>query len=216
MAWVIPKGEESEHPPSDVKVGQQYIVSLINAIMESKYWPSTAIFVTWDDYGGWYDHVPPPQIDAFGLGFRVPCLVISPYAKEGLIDHTQTDFCSILKFMETIHNLPSLTQRDVIANNMMEAFDFSQPPRPTLILPGSYIPDHYPLTLKETQTYAQSSAKTTSLYPPAKERQNAFNDYMRAFAVVAIVAAILLGTVIVLRIEKRRMRLNRDRVNSSV
>jgi phospholipase C len=154
VVWVMPKEYESDHPTADVKVGQRYIVSLVNAIMQSKYWSSTAIFVTWDDYGGWYDHVPPPQVDAYGLGFRMPCLVISPYAKEGFIDHTQAEFSSILRFMEAVHGLPSLTQRDAMASNLFEAFDFSQSPRPPLILPGPYVPHQYPLTLTENASQA--------------------------------------------------------------
>ena len=157
VSWVIPFGEESEHPPNNITTGEDYTVSLINAIMQSKYWSSTAIFLTWDDYGGWYDHVAPPQVDSFGYGFRVPCLIISPYAKEGFIDHTLADHTSILKFIETVWSLPSLTSRDAAANNLFEAFDFSQPPRSPLVLPGSYVPDSYPLVLKNalpTNDYA--------------------------------------------------------------
>ena len=164
VTWVIPTEDESDHPTADVGVGQKYLVSTINAIMQSKFWPSTAIFVTWDDYGGWYDHVAPPQVDAFGLGFRVPCLIISPYAKAGFIDHTQSEFTSILKFIQTVHNLPPLTQRDAMASNMFEAFDFSQTPSPPLILPGPYIPDHYPLTWSQSATLAKDLlANATSL-----------------------------------------------------
>ena len=147
VVWVMPLSDESEHPPANVDVGEHYIVNLVNAVMQSKYWSSSAIFMTWDDYGGWYDHVAPPQLDSFGLGFRTPCLVISPYAKEGFIDHQQNDFCSILKFIETRYDLSSLTLRDANANNMIEVFDFNQQPRALLILPGQYVPDHYPLTL---------------------------------------------------------------------
>lgn len=156
VVWVMPTEESSEHPPSDIVVGERYVVSLVNAIMQSEYWNSTAIFLTWDDYGGWYDHVPPPQVDAFGLGFRVPCLVISPYSKEGYVDHTQADFSSITKFIEFVYYLPPLTQRDAMASDMMEAFDFSKPPRKTLILPGLYIDDHYPLVLKGSSTISIS------------------------------------------------------------
>ena len=164
VTWVIPTEDESDHPTANVRVGQKYLVSTINAIMQSKFWPSTAIFVTWDDYGGWYDHVAPPQVDAFGFGFRVPCLIISPYAKEGFIDHTQSEFTSILKFIQTVHSLPPLTQRDAMASNMFEAFDFSQTPSPPLILPGPYVPDHYPLTWSQSATQAKDLlANATSL-----------------------------------------------------
>lgn len=164
VTWVIPTEDESDHPTADVGVGQKYLVSTINAIMQSKFWPSTAIFVTWDDYGGWYDHVAPPQVDAYGLGFRVPSLIISPYARAGLIDHMQSEFTSILKFIQTVHNLPPLTQRDAMASNMFEAFDFSQTPSPPLILPGPYIPGHYPLTWSQSATQAKDLlANATSL-----------------------------------------------------
>ncbi len=148
VVWVLAEETQSEHPPADITVGEHYVTNLINGIMESKYWDSTAIFLTWDDYGGWYDHVPPPQVDSFGLGFRVPCLIISPYAKEGFIDHTFSEHSSILKFIETVYTLPSLTDRDAAANSLLDAFDFSKPPRSPLILPGPYVPDSYPLVLK--------------------------------------------------------------------
>ena len=146
VVWLVPKENESEHAPNDIVAGERYTVSLINAVMESQYWDSSAIFLAWDDYGGWYDHVPPPQVDAFGYGFRAPCLIISPFAKEGFIDNTVADHTSILKFIETLYGLPALTSRDAQAYNMLEAFDFSQSPRSPLVLPGEYIPNHYPLT----------------------------------------------------------------------
>jgi len=155
VVWVIPKEDESDHPSADVKVGEKYLVTLLNAIMQSRFWSSTAVFVTWDDYGGWYDHVPPPQVDEYGFGFRVPCLIISPYAKEGFVDHTQSEFASILKFIQTVYGLPSLTRRDAMASNMLEAFDFYQSPNPPLILPGPYIPDHYPLTMSDSASQAK-------------------------------------------------------------
>jgi phospholipase C len=184
VSWVIPSGmSESEHPPTDVGVGEHYIVSTINAVMQSPYWNSTAIFVTWDDYGGFYDHVAPPQVDSFGLGFRVPCLVISPYAKQGFIDHTQADFTSILKFIETAHSLPPLTARVAATSNMSDAFDFSQAPRAPLVLPGPYVADHYPLTLASTS----------------------FADY--AGIAIAVVVVALVALLYVVRY--RRVRRNR-------
>ena len=147
VVWVMPSFDLlSEHPPYDVSVGQRNVVSLINAVMTSNYWDSTAIFLAWDDYGGWYDHVPPRQVDAFGYGFRVPSMIISPYAKRGFIDHTLSDFTSFLKFVEVLHSLPPLTGRDSAANDLMEAFDFAQAPRSPLVLPGPFIPNTYPLT----------------------------------------------------------------------
>src|SRR2546428_802105 len=139
---------QSEHqPPQDIKLGEDATVSILNAIMTSPYWNSTAVFITWDDYGGWYDHVPPLQVDGFGYGFRAPLLIISPYAKQGFIDHTLGDHTSFLKFIETLYSLPPLTQRDAQASDLTEAFNFTQSPRSPLVLPGIYVPNHYPLQL---------------------------------------------------------------------
>src|SRR5262249_48668145 len=88
-----------------------------------------AIFITWDDFGGFYDHVPPPQVDYLGLGFRVPCLVVSPFAKKGFVDHTQLEHSSLCKFAESLFGLPAMTARDAAAKGMMEASDFKQTPR---------------------------------------------------------------------------------------
>src|SRR2546426_459115 len=139
---------QSEHqPPQDIKLGEDATVSILNAIMTSPYWNSTAVFITWDDYGGWYDHVPPLQVDGFGYGFRAPLLIISPYAKQGFVDHTLGDHSSFLKFIETLYSLPPLTQRDAQASDLTDAFNFTQSPRSPLVLPGIYIPNHYPLQL---------------------------------------------------------------------
>jgi phospholipase C len=137
VSWVFPSDKLSEHPPNNMTVGMDWVVNVINSIMKSPYWNSTAIILTWDEYGGFYDHVAPPQIDKYGLGFRVPAIIISPYAKTGFIDHTQYSFESILKFIEWRFNLPPLTARDAHANNLLNAFDFSQKPRPPHIIPLS-------------------------------------------------------------------------------
>ena len=104
VSWIFPGGwvpptypavckgrSTSEHPPARSDCGMDYVSYLVNQVMQSQYWQSSAIIITWDDYGGFYDHVPPPQVDADGLGFRVPALVISPWAKHGFIDHTRSD-----------------------------------------------------------------------------------------------------------------------------
>jgi len=154
VSWVMPENDSvSEEAPANIVRGEQYVVSEINAVMASKYWNSTAIFLTWDDWGGWYDHVPPPQVDAYGYGFRVPCIVISPYARQGVIDSTQGDFTSILKFIETIFSVPSLTSRDAQANNLMDAFDFGQTPVQPLVLPGQFLANTYPLTWPNGTVY---------------------------------------------------------------
>jgi phospholipase C len=129
ISWVVPGPGVNEHPggPS-VCVGENWTVDHVNAIMQSKYWKSTAIFLTWDDFGGFYDHVPPPHYDKMGLGPRAPMLIISPWAKQGFIDKTEYEFSSVLKFMETVHGLDCMKQRDCQADAMMNAFDFEQTP----------------------------------------------------------------------------------------
>ena len=129
--WVVPPPGFNEHPggPS-VCMGENWTVRHINALMESKYWPNLAIVLLWDDFGGFYDHVPPPHYDIMGLGPRVPYLMISPWAKEGYVDSTTYEFSSVLKFIETIHGLDCMTKRDCQAHNMLNAFDFDQPARP--------------------------------------------------------------------------------------
>src|SRR5438105_8003249 len=129
----------SEHPPGRIDCGMDYASTLVNQIMKSKYWNSTAIIITWDDYGGFYDHVPPPQVDSYGLGFRVPALVISPWAKHHYIDHTQYEFSSMLKLVEDNFDLPHLTKRDLNANDMMNSFNFTQTPHPALIEPTNFV-----------------------------------------------------------------------------
>jgi phospholipase C len=103
--------------------------------MEGPDWPTTAIVLTWDDFGGFYDHVPPPAADQFGYGPRVPLIVISPYVKEGRVSHTVYEFASILQFIETRFNLKPLTARDALANSLLDMFDFRQAPAPPLIRP---------------------------------------------------------------------------------
>ena len=129
VSWVIPDGVDSDHSNGGQDNGPDWVASVVNAIGESSYWNSTAIIVVWDDWGGFYDHVPPPQLDSVGLGFRVPLIVLSPYAKTGYVSHTQYEFGSILKFVESTFGLPSLGTTDVRANNLTDAFDFNQQPR---------------------------------------------------------------------------------------
>ena len=112
----------------------------INAIMQGPNWPTTAIVLTWDDFGGFYDHVPPPASDQFGLGPRVPLIVISPYAKEGVVSHTTYEFASVLQMIENRHKLKALNSRDVEANSLLDMFDFTQVPAPPLVLPQRTCP----------------------------------------------------------------------------
>jgi phospholipase C len=131
VTWVVPGPGVNEHPggPS-VCVGENWTVDVVNQLMRSKYWKDIAIFLTWDDFGGFYDHVEPPQYDIMGLGPRVPMLIISPYAKQGFVDPTVYEFSSVLKFIETVYGLEPMTARDARASNMLNAFDFDQTAKP--------------------------------------------------------------------------------------
>ena len=129
VSWVIPDGNDSDHPGHDSDTGPSWVAQVVNAVGRSKYWKSTAIVVVWDDWGGMYDHVPPPQLGFGGLGFRVPMLLVSPYAKHGYISHTQYEFASILKFAEDNWDLGRLGRNDRRANSIVDCFDFTQSPR---------------------------------------------------------------------------------------
>ncbi len=135
VSWMVSAGPYSEHPAWSSCQGENWSVEQLNAAMQGPDWNSTAVFLTWDDFDGLYDHVPPPQVDQFGLGPRVPLIIISPYAKPKHISHTQYEFSSFLTLVEERYNLASLTDRDASANDMLDAFDFNQQPLPPLILP---------------------------------------------------------------------------------
>ncbi len=135
VSWIVPYFEDSEHPPAPIAEGMWHVTKLINALMKSPYWKDSVVFLTWDDYGGYYDHVPPPEVDAFGYGPRVPMIVISPYAKPSYIAHNTYDLTSVLKFIEVRWNLGHLTARDDRARGMFSAFDFNQTPNPPLVIP---------------------------------------------------------------------------------
>jgi phospholipase C len=152
VVWIVPNQPDSEHPPALVSRGQAYVTSIINAIMQGPDWNSTAIFLTWDDWGGFYDHVVPPTVDANGYGLRVPGLVISPYALHGAIDHQTLSFDAYLKFIEDVFlggqrldpatdgrpdPRPTVRENVAILGDLMQDFDFSQEPRPPLLLPVS-------------------------------------------------------------------------------
>jgi len=126
-----------------------YVTGLVNAIMECPDWNSTAIFISWDDWGGFYDHVPPPRIDQYGLGIRVPGLVISPYAKENYIDHNTYSFESWLKIVEERFDVQPMTARDNNALDMINSFDFTQQPRAPIILSVTRGGSAYPLLLQQ-------------------------------------------------------------------
>lgn len=133
MSWLV-TGAGSEHPPNSSCFGENWTVTQLNALMQGPDWDSTAVFLTWDDFGGFYDHVPVPQPDVYGFGPRVPMLIISPYAKPGHISHTLYEFSSVLKYAEETFGLAPLTQRDADANDMQDSFNYKQTPNPPLIL----------------------------------------------------------------------------------
>jgi phospholipase C len=150
VSWVVPDGKVSEHPPALVSVGQSYVTSLVNAVMQGPDWNSTAIFVSWDEWGGFYDHVKPPTVDQNGYGLRVPGLVISPYARQGYIDHQTLSFDAYLKFIEDDFlggqrldpktdgrpdPRPDVRENASILGDLANDFDFTQAPRAPLVLP---------------------------------------------------------------------------------
>jgi phospholipase C len=147
VSWVIPTGADSDHAASNDGCGPSWVTSIVNAIGVSPYWPNTVIIITWDDWGGWYDHVAPPQViddgtswgSGYVYGFRVPLIVISPYSKRAYISHTTHDFGSILRFIENNYGLgqigqPALSYADTYApdapNSLSDMFDFTSSPQP--------------------------------------------------------------------------------------
>jgi phospholipase C len=129
VSWLVPKAFVSDHPDlSGMCGGENWTVQQLNAVMAGPDWDSTAVFLTWDDFGGFYDHVAPPQSDEFGMGPRVPLLIISPFAKPGFVSHTTYELSSLLKFAEVRFALPPLTERDAAANDVLDSFDFDQTP----------------------------------------------------------------------------------------
>src|SRR5262249_45814610 len=149
VSWINPTGAVSEHPPGLVSAGQTYVTKLINAAMRGKEGKSTAIFLAWDDWGGFYDHVVPPNVHRLGYGLRVPGLVISPYARRGFIDHQTLSFDAYAKFIEDDFlggqrldpttdgrpdSRPKVRENEAILGSLVRDFNFEQKPRKPLIL----------------------------------------------------------------------------------
>ncbi len=128
VSWISTPSPVSEHTPASVCEGENWTVQLLQALASGPSWADSVMFITWDDFGGFYDHVAPTQIDTWGLGFRVPFLVVSPFAKPAYIDHAQAEFSSVLKFIETDFNVPNLTDRDMNTSDLTQFFDFNQSP----------------------------------------------------------------------------------------
>jgi phospholipase C len=150
VSWVVPSNQNSEHPPQSVAVGQAWVTRLIDAAMRGPDWPSTAILLAWDDWGGFYDHVAPPKVDGIGYGIRVPGLVISPYARSGYVDHQTLTFDAYLKFIEDDFmsgaridprtdgrpdSRPNVREDAPGLGDLTRDFNFNRPPRPPQILP---------------------------------------------------------------------------------
>jgi len=150
VSWVIPDGNNSDHALSNDGGGPSWVASIVNALGSSQYWANTAIIITWDDWGGWYDHVPPKVINdgtswgsGYIYGFRVPLIVVSPYAKAAYISHTTHDFGSILKFVETTFGLPSLGYADVAADDLSDCFNLTQTPLAFQVIPAALNAAHF-------------------------------------------------------------------------
>jgi phospholipase C len=165
VSWVVPTGVNSDHPASSAfqtgpeDHGPEWVAQVVNAIgNNAQLWNTTAIVVVWDDWGGFYDPVAPPQVDTMGLGFRVPLLVISPYAKAGHVSHVQYEFGSVLKFVEQTFGLPSMhsidaNATDERANDLADCFDFTQAPRP-------YVPVQTALAVQDFLDWQQTIPAT--------------------------------------------------------
>jgi phospholipase C len=148
MNWVVPDWLDSDHPAAESDTGPSWVASVVNAIGRSPDWSSTAIIVLWDDWGGWYDNVPPPQLDYRGLGIRVPCILISPYARAHTVVHTQYEFGSILRFIEQTFGLPTIGTvaqgyTDARARSLANAFDFTQRPRRFVPIAQKYSAEYF-------------------------------------------------------------------------
>jgi phospholipase C len=181
VSWIIPDFQDSEHPPEPLGQGMWYVTRAINALMQSPYWKNTVVFLTWDDYGGFFDHVPPPEVDSYGYGPRVPAIVISPYAKANYISHYTYDLTSILKFIEVRWNLKHLTPRDGRANDMADCFDFNQTPLAPRVIPAPAVhsvlwpvhityPPYVQLPHEEHLQFQGTQAVPYIPTPPAKPR----------------------------------------------
>ncbi len=159
VAWLTPGNRYSEHPPGRVSAGQAYVTGVIDAVMRSPYWASTAIFLSWDDWGGFYDHVSPPAANAFGYGIRVPGLVISAYARKGVIDHQTLSHDAYVKFIEDdfLHGeridpntdgrpdpRATIPEKSAMLGDLRKDFDFDRAPRRPLLLDGGTGPPYKP------------------------------------------------------------------------
>jgi phospholipase C len=143
VVWVTPTAKASDHAKLTNGTGPSWVASVVNAVGESTYWDNTAIFLTWDDWGGWADHVAPVVYNSYELGFRVPAVIISPYTPKGYVSHRQHEFGSILKFVEKAFGLASLGTTDVRADDFSDCFNFKRTPRAFTPIPAPYGADYF-------------------------------------------------------------------------
>jgi phospholipase C len=143
VSWVVPQFPNSDHALASSDTGPQWVASIIDAVGASPYWKDTAILVVWDDWGGWYDHVPPPRLDVMGLGFRVPLIVVSPYARHNYVSHVQHEFGSILHFTEATFGVSPLSASDARADELNDCFDFTQSVTPLVPASTRMRPDDF-------------------------------------------------------------------------
>ena len=142
--WVTPSCKNSDHSTCGSATGPEWVSDVVTAIGTSRFWTSTVIFVMWDEWGGWYDHVKPPYLDFDGLGLRVPLLVISPFAKRGYVSHVQYETASVLRFAEDLYGLKQLSEADERATSpALDCFDFSQKPRKFKHIRQKYPPSYF-------------------------------------------------------------------------
>jgi phospholipase C len=168
VSWLV-TGDASEHPPLSTCAGENWTVEQLNAVMQGPDWNSTVVFLTWDDFGGFYDHVPPPVTGRYRLGPRVPLLIISPYAKKGYVSHTQYEFLSFLRFVELRFSLHAINGDDAKANSMLDSFDFNQQPLPALILEPRSCPVTMPYGWKvadDWRHFRKKAKKEEQRYSP--------------------------------------------------
>jgi phospholipase C len=214
VSWITPGGwhpsgmpsacagqDVSEHPPARQDCGMDYVTGLVNAVMKSKYWQDTAIVVTWDDYGGFYDHVAPPVVDSYGEGFRVPTLIISPWAKHGYVDHTVYEFGSMLKLAETVFHVPSLNTRDSSSNDMLNAFDFGQTPQPALVEPANFVAG---MSVQPMSNGYSSSSSGASIVSSSTSGAPAYQVPTSAVITLAAVVVVVVGASVFLRMRIKK------------
>jgi len=189
VSYIVPSGD-SEHPPGRIQAGQRLVRALVNELMRSTSWDSSAFLWSYDDWGGWYDHVKPPSVDSWGYGFRVPALLVSPYARKGFVDHETSDFTSILKFIETNWDLPPMAERDRKANDLTEAFDFTASPRAPVILgtERDVAPRERPKTGPIYGAYAFALGGSCGLFLLARRRTNRLGPHPKALPTDAVIS----------------------------